>query len=345
MHVRAFGAAPTGEPIKLWSWTNANGARIAISEMGAALVGLEAPDRQGRIADIALGFQSAEAYAANGLYAGAVVGRFANRIARARFTLDGRTYSLSANSGAHCLHGGAPGLHQKRWHAEPTPDGQGLRLTVTSPAGEAGFPGAMQATADYRWADDHTLSLTLQATVDAPCPVSLAPHFYWNLDGHAAGSILDHRLQIEADAFTPAGPDLIPDSRLATLPADLDYRTDQALRRAADTLGGLDHNFVLRGEGLRRAVRLWSPRSGRRLTLSTDRPGLQVYTLNACPSALEGVKDGGAYRPYGGVALEPQAFPDSPNQPAFPSAVLRPGETFTALSVIRCDVAESFDGA
>jgi aldose 1-epimerase len=343
MQPKPFGATPAGEPVQLWTWANAGGARIAVSEMGATLVRLETPDRNKRLDDVTLGFTDAEAYAANELYAGAVVGRFANRIAGARFMLAGQRYVLTANSGPHCLHGGTPGLHQKRWRAEPIADGSGLRLRVTSPAGEAGFPGEMQARADYQWSDDHTLTLTLCATVDAPCPISLAPHWYWNLNGHGEGSILSHWLQVQADAFTPVGADLIPDGRLAPAGADLDYRTPKPLRETAESRGGLDHNFVLRGEGLRPVARLWSPQSGRRLTLSADRPGLQIYTLNACPLSLQGVKDGRAYRPHSGVALEPQAYPDSPNQPAFPTTILNPGQVFTAVSIIAFDVADSLD--
>lgn len=343
MRTIPFGATPSGEPVRLWTWANAAGARIAVSEMGAALVALEAPDRDGHLADVTLGFESAEAYVANGLYAGAVVGRYANRIAGAAFTLDGRRYALSANAPPHCLHGGEPGLHRKLWRAEPRADGTGLSLSVTSPAGEAGFPGALQAKADYRWAEDHTLILELTAVVDAPCPVSLAPHPYWNLDGHGAGAVVDHWLAIDADAFTPTGPDQIPEGRIAAVSGGLDFRRGQRLADSITARGGegLDHNFVLRGEGHRSAAQLWSPRSGRRLRVSTDRPGLQVYSLEACPPDLQGVKDGAAYGPRGGIALEPQAFPDSPNQPQFPPTLLQPGEVFRARSVFAFDVAFS----
>jgi len=343
MQPRAFGQTPAGEPVQIWSWTNANGARIAVSEMGATLVSLEARDRDGRLADVTLGFDRAEAYAKNGLYAGAIVGRFANRIANAAFALDGRRHVLNANAPPHCLHGGDQGLHQKRWRAEPSADGRGLRLRVSSPAEEGGFPGAMQAYAEYRWTDENVLTLELTAMVDAPCPISLAPHPYWNLDGHGASTIRRHWLQINADAFTPAGPDLIPRGRFEAVSDGLDFRVPSPLERsfAAREGRGLDHNFVLRGEGLRPAARLWSPRSRRRLTLSTDRPGLQVYTLNACPFGLNGVKDGCAYGPQSGIALEPQAFPDSPNQSAFPTAILKPGDVFRAFASFAFDVAES----
>lgn len=343
MQPRPFGETPAGEPVQVWAWTNANGAKIAVSEMGATLVSLEAPDREGRLADVTLGFEGAEPYAENGLYAGAIVGRFANRIANATFALNGRRHVLSANAPPHCLHGGDQGLHQKLWSAEPSADGRGLRLRVASPAEEGGFPGEMQASAEYRWTDDNVLMLELNAMVDAPCPVNLAPHPYWNLDGHSASTIQRHWLQIDADAFTPAGPDLIPQGRLEALSEGLDFRVPSPLERSFAALGGhgLDHNFVLRGEGLRPVARLWSPRSHRRLTLSTDRPGLQVYTLNACPLGLKDVKDGCVYGPHSGIALEPQAFPDSPNQSAFPTAILKPGDLFKAFASFAFDVVES----
>jgi aldose 1-epimerase len=324
---------PDGRPVTRFTLANAAGVTVRLTDYGARVVGVEMPDRAGNVADIVLGHDTLDGWRRDTAYFGATVGRYANRIGGARFTLDGRAYVLTANEGPNQLHGGRHGFDQVAWDAAPVQcdDAVGVMLSYLSRAGEEGFPGNLQATVTYWLTRANVLAVVFAATTDAPTVVNLAHHSYWNLAGHAAGSVADHELLIEADAYTPTDDALIPTGALAPVAGTpLDFTQP---RRIGDGLAqqpaGYDHNFVLRGSAgtLRRAARLVAPTSGRALEVFTDQPGMQFYTANHLDGSTEG-KGGAVYARHGGLCLETQHFPDSPNRPAFPSTVLRPSETY-----------------
>lgn len=287
------------------------GLELAVITFGAAIQGL----RIGGV-DVALGFPALDGYVEHGAF-GKTVGRFANRIAGARFTLDGRQHALVANEGPNILHGGPLGFGMRVWEVEDARIDT-IRLCYTSPDGEMGFPGTLVAHVTYTVEGD-TLRIDYRATTDAPTVVNFTNHAYWNLAG--SGPVLDQLLEIDADAYTPTDEALIPTGEIAPVAGTpLDFRVARAVGAAVPE-GGFDHNFVLRGSGLRRAARVVEPTSGRSLDVLTTEPGLQIYVLS-----LPG-------RPNVALALETQHFPDSPNRPEFPSTVLRPGEVFESTTV------------
>lgn len=331
-----FGAVG-GRDVYAVELTSARGMRARVLTLGAALHSLTAPDRQGRWDDVVLGYDNAAAYASNAYFMGACVGRFANRIAGGRFELGGRRIALARNDGANTLHGGANGFHRASWRIDAlTPSS--VRMALLSPDGDEGFPGALFVTATYALRDEaDTLDLILEARTDAPTIVSLSSHAYFNLRGAAAGGdIQDHQLTIEADAFTPIDATLIPTGEIRPVSGLFDFRTP---RRIGDGLaaapdeqmrlgGGYDHNFVLRGgrtQAPRRAARLEDPYSGRVLEMHSTEPGLQFYAGGFLDGGGPLGKGGQAYARHAGLCLEPQAFPDAPNQPHFLSARLDPG--------------------
>jgi aldose 1-epimerase len=318
---------------------------------GAALAALEMPDRAGRLDDVVLGFDDLAGYLAGDAFIGATIGRYPNRIAGGRFTLDGRTHRLAVNDRGHTLHGGPRGFHTALWEAEPlaADDGAGVRLRYVSADGEEGFPGRLEAEVRYRLADDDTLTLDYLARADAPTPVGLTHHSYFNLGGAGKGDVLAHQLAIAALHFTPVDTTLIPTGERRPVegtpfdfrqPAAIGSRIgqeDEQLRRG----GGYDHNFVLdrSDAGLVHAARVTEPGSGRVLDVWTTEPGLQLYSGNFLD--VRRGKDGRAYGRHAGFCLEPQPFPDSPNQPDFPDSILRPGHEYRSRTVFRFDV----DGA
>ena len=326
------------EAIKLFSIVNADGSEVILSNLGACIVSVVVPDKLGRLADVVLGYRNPEDYSGDGPCMGKVPGRFANRIAAGRFTLGGKEYSLSINNGPNHLHGG-PGeecFANRIWQAEETADG--VRFTLESPDGDAGYPGALHVEALYTWSWDHKLTLKLTATSDAETVVNLTNHAYFNLKGEEAGDVTSHRLKLFASRYLPTDPTLIPVGPPApvagtpmdfTLPKELG--TDLKADFPALNYGkGYDNCFVVDDwkKGVVRPVaELTEESSGRRLLVSTDAPGIQVYTGNwlaGCPVS----KSGREYQDYDGVALECQAFPDSPNRPDFPFESLSPGETY-----------------
>ncbi len=330
----AFGADQSGAPVRLWRLRNGAGAGACISELGAALVSLEAPDRDGRLRNVALGFDSAEAYTADRNYIGVVVGRYANRIAGGAFEIDGKRYRAPCNENGNLLHGGEHGFHRRVWRATPetaADEAPSLRLELTSPHGESGFPGEVRVSARYRFTDAFELIVRFEAHASAPTPLNLTQHAYWNLAGADAASILDHALRIAAARYTPVRGDMIPTGALAPVAeTPFDFRQPMrigdglVMRHPQLSIArGYDHNWVLDGAGFRPVAWLSEPESGRRLTLHTDQPGLQLYSFNT-------PQPGSTHAANSALALEPQAFPDAPNQPDFPSAILRPGETYRA---------------
>ncbi len=328
-----WGRTRDGEAVELF--TLENGAMCArLTTLGATLVSLDAPDRHGQRADIVLGFDTLAAYeSAENPYFGGIVGRCANRIGGARFTLDGREHVLSANEGHNHLHGGRRGFDRRVWAAEPQ-QGGGIRFHLRSPEGEEGYPACLEASAEYALgpspagARAQLLGLQLHANADAPTPCNLTQHSYFNLAG--SGTILEHELEILASRYVVVDNELVPTGDLASVEGTpFDFRAPrrigECIAQLADSPpGGYDLCYALDAPGVSLAARLRDPRSGRTLEIYTDAPGLQLYTGNH----LDGIagKSGVRYPRFGGVCLEAQHFPDAVHHPAFPSVVLRPGE-------------------
>jgi aldose 1-epimerase len=340
-----FGRTAAGEPVELYTLRNAGGLEARVITYGGTLVGLLAPDRDGRLADVLLGFDSLDGYLGPHPYFGSLVGRFGNRIARGRFTLDGATYTLPINNGENHLHGGPGGFHTRLWHA--TVAGDTLGLSYVSPDGEEGYPGRLTVAVTYTLTDDNALRIAYAARAAAPTVLNLTNHAYFNLAG--GGDILGHELQLAAERFIPVDATQIPTGELREVAGTpFDFRApvaigahiadhDEQLRLAN---GGFDHCWVFgQGGGLgARAGRLHEPASGRMVELYTTQPGVQFYSGNFLDGSITG-KGGVAYAKHSGLCLETQHFPDSPNQPAFPSTVLRPGERYYQTTVYRFGVA------
>ncbi|HWA91441.1 MAG TPA: aldose epimerase family protein [Rhizomicrobium sp.] len=328
-----------------YTLTNAHGIKLKIITYGAAIASLETPDRKGHLANIVLGFDTLAPYLAGVPYFGATVGRYANRIANGRFVLDGKTYQLAHNDGPNSLHGGVKGFDKRVWTAEPSRTAQGtaLRLTHVSADGEEGFPGRLTAHVTYRLGNDDTLAIEFEAATTAPTPVNLANHAYFNLTGDTKNTILNHTLAIDASRFTPVDATLIPTGELrAVAGTPFDFRKPVAIgRRIGDKdeqLGrgrGYDHNWVLDKTGadtLTLAATLTDPGSGRSIELRTTQPGLQFYSGNFLDGKPAG--SGTVFAHRTGLCLETQHFPDSPNQPSFPSTILRPGQSYSETTVL-----------
>ena len=347
MKSESFGVLPDGTPVRLWTLESAAGTRVRLTDFGAAVVSIEVPDREGRIADVALGYDTLDGYVAGRSCLGAIVGRFANRIAHARFSLDGTTYHLRPRGGVHHLHGGPGGFDRVPWHGEWVTPGRAVRFRRRSPDGEEGYPGNCDVAVTYTLGEDGVLAVAYEAIADAPTPINLSQHTYFNLAGHDAGSVLDHEVTLAASRFTPVDETLIPTGEIRSvtgtafdfrLPVRVGARIDageEQLRLA----GGYDHNFVIDrvGTGLELAVRVAEPRSGRTLEVRTTEPGLQFYTGNMLDGSQVG-KGGHRYARRFGFCLETQHFPDSPNHPSFPDAILRPGQTFRSETEFRFGV-------
>lgn len=331
-----WGKSPCGKDIFKYRMTNSSGAYVELSDIGASIVAVVVPDREGRMADVALGYREPLGYFGDGPCMGKVPGRYANRIAGGRFTLDGKEYVLPVNNDPNHLHGGPEGFQNKVW--ESREHDSGVEFMYFSEDGEMGYPGNVKAVARYEWSEACELTLILTAGTDAPTVVNLTNHAYFNLDGEGNGNILNHELKLNASEYLPTDDGLIPlgDSEpVAGTPMDFvnakaigkDINEDfDALKYGK----GYDSCWVIdgcAGESVRFAAELYSPASGRVLQMYTTQPGVQVYTGNWLSGSPEG-KCGRGYEDYEGVAIECQRFPDSPNKPDYPSPVLRPGETY-----------------
>jgi len=339
-----FGTAPGGHPVERFTFANGRGVQVQMITYGAILQTLHAPDRHGRIANVTLGLRTVDDYVAHsGPYFGATIGRYANRIAGGRFTLDGTSYQIPVNNGPHALHGGTVGFDKKVWQATEvrTADSIGVRFGYRGPAGEMGFPGALTTTATYTLNTRDELVISYLATTDAPTVLNLTNHAYFNLAGEGSGTVYDHVLTIDAPGYLPtdaASIPLGPVAPVAGTPFDFNRATAIGARIRDDDpqllmARGYDHTYVLDRPGrLRRVAVARDPRSGRVLTVATDQPGVQLYTGNFLDGSIAGIS-GRAYRQSDGFCLETQHFPDSPNHPAYPSTVLRPGERFTSTTV------------
>jgi len=344
-----WGKTPDGEQVDLYTLTNKNGVEAAITTYGGAVVSLKVPDRNGKLGDVVLGFDSIDGYVEGKSYFGAIVGRYGNRIGHAQFTLDGKTYTLAKNNGENSLHGGTKGFNKVVWKAReiPAKDGQALELTYLSKDGEEGFPGNLKVRVVYTLTVSNELKMEYSATTDKKTVVNLTNHSYFNLAGAGPGmgDILGHLLMTEADKFTPVDSGLIPTGELrdvAGTPFDFRQPTAIGARINSDDEqiklgGGYDHNFVLRrkpGDPISLAARAEEPKTGRVMEVWTTEPGVQFYTGNFLDGSAHG-KGGVAYTKRSAFCLETQHFPDSPNQPKFPSVVLNPGERYHTTTIYK----------
>ena len=338
----SFGKAD-GKNVDLFTLNNGHDVVARVATYGATLVGLEAPDRDGKLADVVLGFDDLDGYLAGTQYFGSTVGRVANRIRNGAFELDGRRFAVATNNGTHHLHGGVKGWDKVVWTAEAmdTAEGPALRLAYVSRDGEEGYPGVVAASCLYTLTWKNELRVAMRATTDAATLVAMAHHSYWNLGGHDAGPITDHELTLFAQAYTPGDP-LVPTGEVAEVSGTpFDFTTPKPIGRDLAAAGGepvgYDHNFVVDGEPqvLRPVARLADPKSGRVLTIEADQPGVQFYSGNYLDGSVRG-KGGKAYPRNGGVCLETQAFPNAINVPAWRDQVIvRPGKPYQHLMVHR----------
>jgi aldose 1-epimerase len=339
------GAAVGGQPIEQFTLTNAAGVEVTAITYGGIITSWKVPDRSGQVADIVLGHGDPAAYVTNnGPFFGAIVGRYANRIAKAQFALDGRTYTLATNNGPNHLHGGVKGFDKVLWTGEAikNSDGAGVAFTRTSPDGEEGYPGSLKVRVTYVLTNKNELIVSYEATTDKATPVNLSQHTYFNLAGQGNGDVLGHELRINADRYTPVDDTLIPTGELSAVdgtPFDFRKPTTIGARIGSEhpqmQYGrGYDHNWVLAqsGEGPSLAAEVYEPKSGRTLQVSTTEPGMQFYSGNFLDGTITG-KDGRVYRQRFGFCLETQHFPDSPNHVTFPSTTLRPGATYRSRTV------------
>ena len=339
-----FGVLPSGDSVSAYTLTNRNGLVLRAIDYGGIVTSLRVPDRTGAMADIVLGYDDLAGYLKTTPYFGAIVGRYGNRIARGTFTLDGATYTLAANNGPNALHGGLVGFDKVRWSAVPfdSASGVGVVFSYRSTDGEEGYPGTLDVTVRYTLTDANEFSIEYGAVTDKATPVNLTQHTYFNLAGDGGGPVLDHLVSIDASAITPVDSTLIPTGALlAVQGTPFDFTTPVAIGARIGAphpqlvyAGGYDHNFVLtrRGDGPAHAARVVEPRSGRTLDVATTEPGVQFYTGNFLDGTIAG-KSGHVYARRTGFCLETQHFPDSPNQPSFPSTILRPGNTYTSRTV------------
>jgi aldose 1-epimerase len=333
-----FGKLPDGTPVQQYTLSNKNGMVAKVINYGAILTELDVPDRNGKAVDVVLGFKDLKDYLERSPFFGATAGRFANRIAKGKFTLDGKEYSLFVNNGPNSLHGGKKGFDKQIWKAEPkeTSDGQSVKFTYVSPDGEEGYPGTLTTSCTYTLGNDDTLKIHITATTDKPTVVNLTNHSYFNLAGEGTGTILDHVLTINADKYLPVDSTQIPTGeQKAVQGTPMDFTSPHTLgERIAQVQPGYDHNYCLNSPGSKPAfaAKANDPKSGRIMEVWTTQPGVQLYTGNNLDGTLTG-PSGGTYMKHAGFCLETQHYPDSPNQPAFPTSVLRPGEKFDQTTI------------
>jgi aldose 1-epimerase len=344
---RTFGAVEDGQGVDLYTLRNPSGMEVSITNYGGAIVSLKVPDRTGKLADVVLGYDDVQGYVTDKAFFGAIIGRYANRIAHAKFTLDGTTYSLAKNDGENELHGGTKGFNKRLWTVKDVSgkDGEALELTYLSKDGEEGYPGNLTAKVIYTLTPKNELKIEYQATTDKDTVVNLTNHSYFNLAGQGNGDILGQRLTIHAAEFSPVDATLIPlgaprnvqgtpfdFTRGETIGARIN-QDDQQLKFGR----GYDHNWILNSKGerpLSLAAEVYEPNSGRVMEVWTTEPGVQFYSGNFLDGTVHG-KEGKAYGRRSALCLETQHFPDSPNQPAFPSTILKPGQRFHSTTVYK----------
>jgi len=343
----SFGKTTDGTEVQLFTLTNANGVKASITNFGGILTSLMVPDKDGKLGDVILGFDNVGGYQSpeflkSGPYFGALIGRYGNRIKDGKFTLDGKAYTLAKNNGANTLHGGKVGFDKVVWQAEPgsSAEGQSLKLTYLSKDGEEGYPGNLNVTVVYTLTADNALKIDYTATTDKATVVNLTNHAYFNLNHGAGKDILGHEVTLPADRYNVVDAGLIPTGELRPVKGTpFDFTTPHAIgERIAQVPGGYDHNWILNTPtGQHAAATVYEPATGRTMEVTTDQPGIQFYTGNFLDGTLTG-KGGTVYGKNAGFCLETQHFPDSPNQPKFPSTVLKPGETFHSVSTYKFGV-------
>ncbi|MBN1996699.1 galactose mutarotase [candidate division KSB1 bacterium] len=345
-----FGSV-NGQAVELYTLVNTHGVKVQIATYGGIVTSIQVPDRNGQLADVVLGYDNLDEYVQNNPYFGCIVGRYGNRIAQAEFELDGVSYSLAANNGPNHLHGGLVGFDKVVWSAKPVEgkDKVGVELTYTSNDGEEGYPGNLQVTVTYTLDNENALQIDYYAVTDKKTIVNLTNHSYFNLNDAGAAPILDHQLMINADEFTPVDNTLIPTGELRSVegtPFDFRKATAIGARIGADDEqlkfgGGYDHNFVVNGQAgeLRLAAEVTEPVTGRAMEVWTTEPGIQFYSGNFLDGSITG-KNGIVYQQRNGLCLETQHFPDSPNQPEFPSTVLEPGDEYKTTTIYKFKVTE-----
>ncbi|MCA9148538.1 MAG: galactose mutarotase [Planctomycetales bacterium] len=335
-----FGKADNGEAVTKYICTNNKGSRLVLTDYGAIIVAVEVPDRDGKLTNVTLGFDKLDGYLARHPYFGATVGRYANRIAKGQFSLNGKSYDLAKNNGPNHLHGGLQGFDKQMWKAEQITgaDGVGIKFSRTSPDGEEGYPANLQVAVTYTLNDDNELKMEYTATTDQDTVLNLTNHCYWNLSGAGSGTILDHELTLQSDHYLAVDDTLIPTGEMAKVSGTpMDFTTTHAIGERIEAVGGdpggYDHCYVVRGEAgkLRLAARVVDPKSGRVMEVLTTQPGIQLYSGNF----LDGSAAGNHNPQRAAFCLETQHYPDSPNQAAFPTTVLKPGETFHQVTVHR----------
>lgn len=346
MHVQKapFGKTEKGEQVQIYTLTNKNGLEARIADYGGTLVSLKVPDKNGKLGNVVLGFDKIETYIKGVPFFGALIGRYGNRIAEGKFTLDGKTYTLARNDGPNNLHGGVKGFDKVLWKAEPfeNADGPGLKLTYVAADGEEGFPGQLTVHVTYQLRNTDALSIAYEATTTKPTPVNLTNHSYFNLTGDTDKTVYDHELTLNADKFTPVSKVLIPTGELRDVtgtPFDFRKSTKVGARINADDeqlkfAGGYDHNWVLnksKADEMTLAAVLSESSTGRVMKVLTTEPGVQFYSGNFLDGKPAGT--GTEFKHRTGLCLETQHFPNSPNQASFPSTILRPGQTYRTETV------------
>jgi aldose 1-epimerase len=350
--VKPFGKTGEGTPVEIYALKSSAGVEVRIITYGAAIQSILAPDKNGKLADVTLGFDALDGYLApSNPYFGCIVGRYGNRIAGGTFSLGGKTYTLAKNNGPNALHGGPKGFHRAVWKAKKVerPEAVGVEMTYLSKDGEEGYPGNLDTTITYTLNAQNELRIDYVATTDKETVLNLTNHAYFNLAGAGEGDILRHSLMIDADRFTPVDKTLIPTGELRPVQGTpFDFRKPTAIGARIGEQeeqlgfgGGYDHNFVLnrKGASVSLAARVTEPASGRVLEVLTTEPGVQFYAGNFLDGTVTG-KGGKVYKRRFGFCLETQHFPDSPNQPAFPSTTLKPGATYKTTTVFRFGVAK-----
>lgn len=334
-----FGTTKDGTPVERYTLANTHGMEVRAMTYGGIVTNLRVPDKAGKLDDVVLGFDNLAGYMDNKPYFGAIIGRYANRIAKGKFTLDWKEYTLAVNNGPNSLHGGLRGFDKVVWHAEPFEknDAVGIVFTYLSKDGEEGYPGNLNTKVTYTLTDNDELTFDYEATTDKATPVNLTQHSYFNLAGEGHGDILGHLLRLNASRFTPVDKDLIPTGELRSVRGiPLDFTSPTAIgARINDKYeqlviaGGYDHNYVIdhSADAMGLAARVEEPTTGRVMEVYTTEPGVQFYSGNFLDGTITG-KQGHVYNRRNGFCLETQHYPDSPNHPEFPSTILRPGKTF-----------------
>jgi aldose 1-epimerase len=344
----AFEKEIDGKKTSLYILENANGITVYITNYGARIVSLLTPDKEGKCADIVLGFDSIDSYLKDKMYLGCIVGRYANRIKDGKFTIDGQQYNLFLNDGPNTLHGGKKGFDKRVWDAKQ--EGNSLTLSYLSPDGEEGYPGNLQVKKIYTLTDENELKMEYEAETDKATIVNLSHHSYFNLKGEGDTTILDHYLMAEADYFTPVDSTLIPTGEIRPVAnTPFDFTKGKQIGQDISTENeqlkfglGYDHNWVLNKDSansLTLAAKLWEETTGRVMEIYTTEPAFQFYSGNFMDGSVTG-KSGKPYKYRAALAIEPQHFPDSPNHPEFPSTVLRPGEKYRQLSILKFGTSE-----